>query len=557
MNVSEFITNFFISRKIMHVFGFQGGAILKLLDSMISSGCIEYIQNYHEQASSFCADAYARISGNVGVAMATSGPGATNLINGIANAQFDSIPCIFITGQDYTYNIDKPEGVRQNGFQDLDIVSMVKPITKYAVTITDPNRIRYELEKAFYLATSGRPGAVLLDIPIDIQFASINENNLNGFIPEEESYEIDKVHEVISRLKQAGRPVILAGGGVRIAKAVGELKEFADFSGIPVVATLNGIDAYDKTFSFSGLHGNTFSNLTVYNADLLIVLGARLGLRQVGKYKNNYSKAKIIHVDIDKNELNRVLLEDLSIYADLKLFLAALNQALKQEVLPDFREWYATVEKWEKNYSQNTFLNEDGIDPVRFIRELSRLFADDAIITADVGQNQMWVAQALKIKKSQRLLNSSGFGSMGYSLPAAIGAKTANPEAQVIAFTGDGGLQMNVQELLLLSRRRLDIKCIVFNNNTLGMMREVQRRYFDSKYYGSREQYFVCVNLELLAQTYGIGYLRVPTEGDLSKIEQVLNTNGPYLIDLQISSESKLLNRYDEAEVFENEAIND
>ncbi|MDX4067815.1 thiamine pyrophosphate-binding protein [Aliarcobacter skirrowii] len=559
ITVADYITKFLIKEKVGHVFGFQGGAILKILDSMISSGKIEYIQNYHEQASSFCADSYSRISHNIGVAIGTSGPGATNLINGIANAYFDSIPCLFITGQDYVQNITKPETVRQNGFQDLDIVSIVKPITKYASTIFEPNKIRYELEKAFYFAKSGRPGSVVLDIPIDIQFKEVDEEKLESFIPPVSDYEIDKIKDIIPLLQNAKRPVILAGGALQNSNLEKEFKRLVQKINIPVVTTLNGIDSFKDSLGFSGLYGNTESNLAVYNADLILVLGSRLGIQHISKKPESYSKnAKFVHVDIDSAEHGRKIIPELSILCDLKWFLKELDKLTKEEFFPKWTEWKEQLNFWKEKYSKNAELNHDGIDPVKFVRVVSDFFEDDAIITADVGQNQMWVAQGIKIKGTQRLLNSSGFGSMGYSLPASIGALFASKgKKQIISFNGDGGFQMNLQELLLISKKQLDIKIIVFNNNTLGMMREVQKRYFNEHYYGADEKDFQCVDLKKLSKAYDLKYYNVSEEKHIPKLEKILKKKEAYIIDVNLSKDTLLLNKYDEIKIFEENILDD
>lgn len=560
ITVADYITKFLIKEKVGHVFGFQGGAILKILDSMISSGKIEYVQNYHEQASSFCADSYSRITHNIGVAIGTSGPGATNLINGIANAYFDSIPCLFITGQDYVQNITKSESVRQNGFQDLDIVSIVKPITKYATTIFEPNKIRYELEKAFYFAKSGRPGSVVLDIPIDIQFKEVDEEKLESFIPPESYYEIDKIKDIIPLLQNAKRPVILAGGALQNSNLEKEFKKLVQKINIPVVTTLNGIDSCKNSFSFAGLHGNTHSNLIMNNADFILILGSRLGLRQISKNPDTYNikNAKIVHIDIDPAEHGRKIVPEISILCDLKSFFNEFNKLIKNESFPKWIDWKQQLDIWKEKYSKNAELNHDGIDPVKFVRVISDFFENDAIITADVGQNQMWVAQGIKIKGSQRLLNSSGFGSMGYSLPASIGALFASKgKKQIISFNGDGGFQMNLQELLLISKKQLDIKIIVFNNNTLGMMREVQKRYFNEHYYGADEKDFQCVDLKRLSKAYDLKYYNVSEEKHISKLEKILKKKEAYIIDVRLSKDSLLLNKYDELKIFEENVLDD
>lgn len=556
MNVAEYVAKFLADRGIKHVFGYQGGAILKLLDEMIATGKITYVQNYHEQASAFCADSYSRVTGHIGVAMATSGPGATNLITGIANAQLDSIPTFFITGQDYAYNVTRDNEARLNGFQDLDIVSIVKPITKYATIVLEPNDIAYEMEKAYYLATSGRPGAVLLDIPIDIQFKDIDLDQLKKFeVPKSVSANDLRLQEVIAEILQAKRPVILAGGAVQGGGATDLLKQIVSHTHIPVVNTLNGLDAIEGSYSFAGLHGNTFANLAVQNADLLIVLGARLGQRQVGKVPKNYTTAKVIHVDADHNELNRVMSENMSIQSDLKVFLQGLVTSVESVGFSDFTDWHQKIREWEVQYTATTELNTSGLDPVRAARKIIALLDKDAILTNDVGQNQMWVSQAFRKQGDQRLLNSSGLGSMGYSLPASIGAKIAFPDRQVIAFTGDGGLHMNIQELMLVGQRQLGIKCIVMNNNTLGMMREVQKRYYNAHYYGSNVEEFACADLQKIAVAYNLSYIRIEKEEEIESIAAALSNDKPYIIDLRIPYDSLLSNRYDEAEIFEKEKI--
>lgn len=557
MNVAQYIAKFLVDKKVRQVFGYQGGAILKLVEEMVATGHIEFVQNYHEQASAFCADAYSRVTGNIGVALATSGPGATNLITGIANAHLDSIPTLFITGQDYTANVTKDNGARQNGFQDLDIVSVVKPITKYAALVTSANQIRYELEKAYWFATTGRPGAVLLDIPIDVQFANIELESLEGFagsIGPDRAFEITNV---INEIRGAQRPVILVGGGVNISNAQDEVRELVSLTNIPVISTLNGLDVVEGNYGFAGLHGNTAANLAVNNADLLIALGCKFGQRQVGKVPETYTRARIVHVDIDKSELQRVFQDQLAIEADLREFLRALNADLRGGDLPNHLSWHETIRAWVIKYRANAYMNKDGVDPVRAVEEMLPLLTTEAILTNDVGQNQMWVSQAFRVRTGQRLLNSCGLGSMGYSLPAAIGAKTAFPDKQVVAFTGDGGLQMNIQEFMLISQRQLGIKCVVFNNNTLGMIREVQLRYYDGHYHGANPKEFACVDLEMLARTYGLGYRRIQALEDVPGIQSAFTDDKPYIIEISMVLDTQLSNRYDEAQIFEMERIGD
>lgn len=558
MNVAQYVANFLVEKGVRHVFGYQGGAILKLVDEFVATGKIEFVQNYHEQGSAFCADAYSRVTGNLGVALATSGPGATNLITGIVNANLDSIPTLFITGQDYKANITNISGARQNGFQDLDIVSVVKPVTKYASLVVDPARIRYELEQAYFCATQGRPGAVLLDIPIDIQFAEIDPQALEELIlPAAPAASAIDISEVTRAIQVAKRPLILVGGGVRLSGAHQLCCEFAQTTNIPVISTLNGLDVCEGNYGFAGLYGNTAANLAAQNADLMIVLGARLGQRQVGKTPENYTKARIIHVDIDAVELKRVFADEMAINTDLATFLAEMLPALHDVDLPDYSSWHQTICNWQRKYHINAMLNDRGLDPVRVVEEMLRLISSNAILTNDVGQNQMWVSQAFKVKNGQRLLNSVGLGSMGFSLPAAIGAKFAAHDRQVVSFMGDGGLQINIQELMLVGMRQLSIKCVVFNNRTLGMIREVQIRYYGANYHGANPQEFGCVDLKMLSQTYGLGYRLVESLEDISKLYDVFSDNLPYIIEVPLDLDSKLTNRYDEAHCFEAERIHD
>lgn len=554
--VASYIAQFLVQKGVRHVFGFQGGAILKLLDEMIATGAIRYVQNYHEQASAFAADAYARVTGGIGVALATSGPGATNLITGIANAQMDSIPTFFITGQDYTAHVRQAtNGARSNGFQDLDIVSVVRPITKYAVMLTDPKRVRYEVEKAYWHATSGRPGAVVLDVPIDIQFKEVDVSTLEGFTPEESAAPFADLIPVITAMEQAKRPLILVGGGVRIARAEEEVRALATRSGIPVISTLNGLDVVEGTFGFAGLHGNVCANLAVQNADLIIACGVRFGQRQVGKKPENYTSATVIHIDIDPSELGRIFPSEIAVQSDLKIFLQRLLSATQAQVWADHTAWRAQIQDWQTRYRACAYLNTDGLDPVQAVETFLPYCSDNAIFVNDVGQNQMWVAQGFAARRERRLLNSCGLGSMGYSLPAAIGAKIAYPDRQVIAFMGDGGLQMNVQELMFLGHQRLGVKCVVFNNNTLGMMREVQARYYHEHYYGSNPQEFACANLEKLADAYGLRFARVRSLEDIAATTPLLADDAPCIIEWVIPFDSKLSNRYDEADIFSRERI--
>ncbi len=546
MNVAEYLANFLVSKHVNQVFGYQGGAVLKLIDSISRTNKIQFIQNFNEQAAAFAANAQGQIRNDIGVAIATSGPGATNLITGIANAYFDSVPVMFITGQDYLHNIKNRRQARQNGFQDLNIVELVKEITKYSIMIDDPNSIKYELEKAYYYAMSGRKGPVLIDIPIDIQFCDVNKDLLKEFREIEQVEYKSKIKNIISILKVAKSPVILVGNGVRLADAIDEFSLFVDNLGIPVVTTLSGIDIYTHRIGFSGLYGNTAANLAILNSDVLLILGARLSQRQIGKEPWKYTKAKkIIHVDIDANELNRVLQSHICLKQDLKSFLIGMNNSLSSLDSSMYRLWIKKVASWKEKYKLTTVINKKYVDPVLFVNNISRYFTQKSIITSDVGQNQMWVAQGIILQKQNRLLNSAGLGSMGYSLPAAIGASYMVNDV-IISFSGDGGFLMNLQELNFLSLLHRNIKCIIFNNSSLGMMREVQKRYYDENYIGTNKESFSCPNLQKLAEAFNLKYIKIENNSQFNKLARVFSDKDPWIVDVKVQYDSKLLNRYDD-----------
>lgn len=548
---AKYIAHFLKEKQIKHIFGYQGGAIAKILDEICLENYTRYIQNYHEQASAFAASGYAKTNNQVGVAIATSGPGAINLLGGLVDAYCDSVPCLFITGNDYLKNIKNNPGVRLNGFQDLNIASIVKDITKYSVMIENINDLPLELEKCYQIALSGRKGPVLIDIPLDIQFQEINSdfaNNLKYEIVEDYNCELDKIPDILKLLNVSKKPVILCGGGVVSAGAKEDLNELIKISNIPVVATSNGLGSCDNLVGFSGLHGNTSANLAIFNADLLLIFGARMGQRQVGKNIEQYTKAKIVHIDIDKKELGRIFQDSLKIYADLKKFIQNLNKSLINTKLPNYQDWHKEISMLQSKYENNIYCNQD-CSPIYIIDKIIKSIKDDAIITLDVGQNQMWVSQVCKLKEKQKILSGIGYGSMGCSIPYAIGASYASKNhKQIISFNGDGGFQMNMQELMLIADKKLNIKIIILNNNGLGLIRESQDRYMNSRYYGVDLNYVKCPNLSLLAEAYEISYLKIEKNNEFSEIDirNLLNKNEPSIIEILIDSDANLLNKYDD-----------
>jgi len=549
MKLSDYVVEFLKENGVTTIFGYQGGAITHFVDSIYKAEGIKFISNYHEQASAFAAEGYARISGNVGVCTATSGPGATNLITGIGSAYFDSIPCLYITGQVNTYEYKRSPEIRQEGFQETDIVSIIKPITKYAVMITSEEKIKYHLEKALYLAKSGRSGPVLLDLPMNVQRAEINPGELIGFYETEEyrreikiQVNIEEVNSLIELIKKSERPVILAGGGIRLAKAEKKLGKLIELTGIPVVSTLMGIDSVKHEHKcyvgYMGAYGTRYSNLAVANCDLLIVLGSRLTTRQTSSITDSFAReAKIVHVDIDRNELNIKVKEDLSIECDLALFIDKVNQNLSDSFCKfNFSSWIDKINIYKKMYpSYQVQKNINEIEPNNFMNKISEILHPNSIICLDIGQNQIWASQSLKLRENQRLLNAGGMGAMGFSLPAAIGAFYALPNYKIVVITGDGGIQMNIQELQTIAREKIPVKIIIMNNKALGMIRHFQELYFESNYYGTIDGYSV-PNFMKISEAYGIKSLKISDESQLSELKEKLNDDASYVIEVELKN---------------------
>ncbi len=545
MKLSDFIVEFLEQNKITSVFELSGGSIIHILDSLHKKKKIGIISMHHEQAAAIAAEGFARSKGSIGVAMATSGPGATNMITGIASCFFDSIPCVFITGQVNTYEFKFSKPVRQIGFQETDIVSIVRPIVKYAQLVSEPNKIRYYLEKAFYLAREGRSGPVLLDIPMNIQRSNIIPKRLKPFkkpVIRKNRYDINtKIQESIKALSLSSRPVILAGGGVNLSNARKDLKSFVEKTGIPVVTSLMGIDAFPHNNRFFcgmlGVYGNRYANLTVANSDLILALGTRLDTRQTGTNPKTFARnAKIIHVDIDKNELNNKVRADIAIETDIKVFLTALNKTLKKFDKTKLAEWQKRISDYKKNYPSFLLPKKTHINPNFFINKLSGFLPDNAIICADIGQNQIWTAQSILLKENMRFLTQGGMGAMGSALPMAVGASFAYPKKTIIAICGDGGFQLNSQELETIYHHNLPVKIIIINNSCYGMVRQFQKQYFNSVFQSTVIGYS-SPDFRKLAMAYKIKALKITVNSQISKACKWLFKDAkPALLEVKIPS---------------------
>ena len=544
IKISDYIIEFLLSKNINKTFGYIGGAIAHIYHSIDKYKEMEIINCIHEQGAGFAAEGYARITGKSGVAFATSGPGATNLITPIGSCYFDSVPTMFITGQvnTYEYKYDKP--VRQIGFQETDIVSIIRPIVKYAVMVDKVEDIRYELEKAYYLSQEGRKGPVLVDIPMNIQRTEVDISSLKSFFNSNEYFELENnkkeknnIAEVINLLKESKRPIVLIGGGVRLSNANVELLNYVEKYSIPVVYSLMGKDAISEDYKYNlgliGSYGNRYGNLALANSDLILVLGSRLDTRQTGTSLDTFAReAKIIQVDVDKNELGSKIKIDIEINSDVKDFINELSQ---YEINIDTTEWLKKLKEYRNKFSSTVGIDNNLKIPNYVVSIISKYLQDEDICV-DVGQHQMWTAQSLNIKATQRVLFSGGMGAMGFALPSAIGACIGSNKRTVV-IAGDGGIQMNIQELEVINRRKLPIKIFVLNNKNLGMVRQFQELYFDKKYLGTIDDYSV-PNLVEITKAYGLKARKID---DITKLEielkDIFSNNEPELINIELPVE--------------------
>lgn len=530
MKVSDYIVSFFEQQGINIIFGYQGGMITHLVDSISRNPKMHFIQTYHEQSAAIAAEGYARETGRIGVAISTSGPGATNMLTGIANAWFDSIPVIYITGQvnTYEYKYDKP--IRQLGFQETDIVSMVKGITKYANTILNKDEIRHELEKALHMVNTGRKGPVLLDIPMDISRAEIDVTALEGYAPEYVKRMQVDFTPILPLLTHSKRPLMIVGGGVITSNCQNKLAQFANNYQIPIVCSLMGKGALDETnnlfLGMLGSYGNRNANMTVANADLIIVLGSRLDTRQTGARIEGFlgKDVKIIHIDIDQNELEyHRLTEKLNFNANLPLFFDWVLQQQNPNI--DRRNWLQYTCQLKEKYSQSQEIERfvENKSPYHFLQQINKHALPTDVYCVDIGQNQMWAAQTLQIKDQQLFFTSGGLAPMGYSLPAAVGVAFGNMNKHIWAICGDGGFHMAIQSLLLISQYNLNVKVVVMNNEALGMITQFQELYFNNVMAGSTKSGgYLVPSLNDIAKAYNLPYYCID-ESDIDN-EKLLTT---------------------------------
>ena len=542
MKISDYIVEYFISRGITDVFGYPGGMVIHLMNSFRKYGRdITAHVNYHEQAAAFAACGYAQTSGKIGIAYATSGPGATNLLTGICNAYFDSIPCVFITGQVNTFESKGERCIRQCGFQETNIITIVKDVTKYAAYVEDPLKIRYYLDRAFAEATEGRMGPALLDIPMNVFRSEIDAHALAGYdgtdnqaadIANMESVFTDELNRAFQK---AARPCLLLGNGIKISQTQSIAKNVADRLRIPVVTSMIAFDAIagsEYSFGFIGAYGSREANFIVAKCDLLISIGSRLDVRQVGAKRANFAPdAKLIRVDIDEGEMsNRVHDDEIQVKLSAEIALAILADI---KIDKDYSKWLQTC-----GAIRRELFGHDERTPNLLVKKLSMGVAEDSIITTDVGQNQVWVAQSFVLKALQKVLFSGGHGAMGYSLPAAIGAYFGSGKKPVVCFCGDGGFQMNIQELQFVKRENLPITIILLNNKSLGMIRHFQEMYFDGKYYQTTlNGGYTTPDFSKIAEAYGIRHVKIETLEDADACRPI-QPEGPLFIEVIINEDT-------------------
>jgi acetolactate synthase I/II/III large subunit len=545
MKASDYIAAFLDEQGVTHVFELVGGMITHMLDSLNRQGRVSIVSMHHEQAAAFAAEGFGRMKGVPGVAMATSGPGATNLLTAIGSCYFDSTPAVFITGQVNRSELRGARPVRQLGFQETDIVSMALPITKASWRVDDPEDIPSLLAQAFSTALSGRPGPVLLDIPMDLQRADISIAGPPHPAAPADARGPDPglIRQMLNDLRRARRPIILAGGGLRSGRAVDLFREFVHRVQAPVVHSLLAVDAlpaaHPLRMGMIGSYGNRWANLAMGRSDFVLVLGSRLDIRQTGSETDAWKSDRLVyHVDVEEGEINNRVRGCIGVTADLPSFLQeALQEAANLPAAPA-SDWPGEISdsrrRWPDTAEQKGI---HGINPNELMHSLSALSSRASAYVVDVGLHQMWAAQSLELTDRQRFLTSGGMGSMGFALPAAIGAAFAEPGAPLVVIAGDGGFQVNIQELQTVVRNGLPLKMVVINNRCLGMVRQFQQSYFDGRYQSTLWGYSA-PDFAVVADAYGIesASVNVPAELQAGLSAMWRDDTAPFLLQVMIDT---------------------
>jgi acetolactate synthase-1/2/3 large subunit len=542
--------------KVSILFGIPGGVVIPLFDEIYKDGKLKLVVTKHEQGAVHAADGYARTTGRAGVCVVTSGPGATNIVTGLATAYMDSVPIVALTGQVPTAMIGN------DAFQEADTTGITRPVTKHNFIVKDPLELPMVLKKAFYIATTGRPGPVLVDLPKDIITAEIDfeypeKVKIPGYNPTVKG-NIRQIKRVMETIKQAKRPLIYAGGGVIASDASEELYAFVKKTGIPVTLTLMGLGAYParepEYLGMLGMHGTKTANYAVSRCDLLIAIGSRFDDRITGKLSMFAPMAKFIHIDIDPASISKNVIIDVPVVGDAQHIL---REMLKYGEKLDIKEWINEIDGWKAEHPLTYINNDDVLRPQFVVEQIYKVTEGKAIVTTEVGQNQMWTAQFYRFNNPRQLVTSGGLGTMGYGLPAAIGAQLAHPDATVFDIAGDGSIQMNIQEMATLSQHQLPINIAILNNGYLGMVRQWQEFFFGRRYAatclkrdsrcpdncdnpGKNCPPYVPDFVKLAEAYYAVG-IRIEKKADVEGVLiEAVKTKKPYLLDFVVNPEENV-----------------
>ena len=558
MNVADYILDFLVKKKVRHVFLMTGGAISFVVDAFSRNKKISYTCVAHEQAAAMMADSYSRVGHNFSATMVTSGPGATNLLTGIACSWFDSIPTIHICGQVNSHELSNAhkstKKVRQVGFQETDIVSMARPITKFSYQLKNEKDIRFALEKTYYIAQSGRPGPVLIDIPMGLQRKKINPSKLKSFKPNKQvilkKSTINEIQKIKNFLTKSKRPSIVVGGGVRYSKTTKALLAFVKNLNIPIVTTWSGVDSIDHDYKnyigCIGVYGSRAANFVIQNSDFVLCLGSRLDTRVTGGIPKNFARgAFIAAVDIDKNELNkkRGLNIDIKINIDLSIFFKLFKKYIKN-LHVDKMDWTQQALEWKIKYPTvlQSFRNQKKyVNPYAFMEQLSEILKDDEIVIGDTGAHLTWAIQALKIRRQQRLFSAFGNSPMGYAFPASLGASIALKKKRIICIVGDGSIQVNIQELHTMVANKLPVKIFAMNNNGYGIIKQFQKLYLSKRYEASGKG-FSNPDFKKICKGFKVSYSEIRKNGDIEAIiKKALVSKKPEFINVFVKPDQQII----------------
>ena len=537
MTGAQIILDGLVKEGVEVIFGILGGAVLPLYDTMPQFPQLRHILMRHEQGAAHAADGYARATGKVGVCVATSGPGATNLVTGIANAHLDSVPMVAITGQ-----VPRPL-IGTDGFQEADITGITLPITKNNYLVRDTGSLARIVKEAFYLARTGRPGPVLIDVPKDVFTEQVDshypkELNLPSYKPTLKGHP-SQIKKAAKLINEARKPIIVAGRGVIISGAYTELKQLAETAQIPVTTTLLGVSCFPESHVLSmgmlGMHGMACANMAVDTSELIIAIGMRFDDRATGKVSTFAPHARVIHIDIDPAEIGKNVRVDVPIVGDVKTVLSALNKLITSS---EHIEWIEQLDDWRKQHPSTDIRDSESILPQYVVRQICEATKSEATIITGVGQNQMWAAQHYWYNKPNTLISSGGLGTMGFGLPASVGVKVGRPDDTVWLIDGDGSFQMTIQELATIAQERLAIKIAILNNGYLGMVRQWQELFHGRRYVATP---LSGPDYAKVAEAYGIPGIRVTQKIEvIPAIEQAMAEQGPFLIDFAIEPEENV-----------------